>query len=77
MFNAIDHHNTIKKVSYRFDHLGRLCMRLIETMPNGRKLFYYLNLDGSWNQYDPASDVPEPLGNMGHPELAPGDVVDL
>ena len=77
MFNAVDHHNTIKKVSYRFDHLGRLCMRMVETMPDGKKIFYYLKLDGSWNQYDPASDEAEPLGNQRFPELASGDPADV
>lgn len=76
MFNAIDHDNTIKKVSFRFDHLDRLILRLTETMPDGRKLFYYLKEDGAWNQFDPASDSDEPL-NTRLQELASGDLAEI
>jgi hypothetical protein len=77
MFNAVDHHNTIKKVSFCFDQLGRLCLRMVETMPDGKKLFYYLKDDGSWNQYDPSSNSAEPLSNARFPELASGDPTDV
>lgn len=77
MFNSLDHHNTTKKVSFRFDHLGRLCLRLVETMPDGKKLFYYLKEDGSWNLYDPASTTAEPVSNARFPELASGNLADI
>lgn len=77
MLNTLDHHNTIKKVSFRFDHLGRLYLRLIETMPDSKKLFYYLKDDGSWNLYDPSSNSAEPLSNARFPKLASGDPTDV
>jgi hypothetical protein len=46
-------------------------------MPDGRKLLYYLKEDGSWNQYDPASNYAEPLSNAHFPELASGDPTDI
>lgn len=66
---------TVKKVSYRFDHLGCLLVRLIETMDDGRKLYYYLQPDGAWRQYDPTSEEVQALSNHRHVELAgSGDV---
>lgn len=69
-FNTSNPHGTIKKVSFRFDELGRLCLRLVEKTPQG-KLFYYLKDDGSWHQYDPErGGMVEPLSNARFPDLA-------
>ena len=76
MFNPLAP-QTRKKVTFHFDHLGRLCLRLVETMQDGKKLFYYLQDDGAWHQYNPAVDSVEPLSNQRFPELASNDPADV